>query len=466
MENSREQPEQPQQPRTGGQRLILFPLPLQGHISPMLQLANILHSRGFSITIIHARLNSPNPSNHPHFTFRSIHTGISEIDNGYPKTDTLSLLEMLNVRCVEPFRLALTDLLTESWAEPVACVVSDAILHFTSPVCASLKVPRFVLRTGGVCSFLAFAAFPSLLERGYLHVQEEKKLEDPVEELPPLRIKDLPVINTSHPEKLYELVQAMVEQTKASSGLIFNSFQELEDSAIEKLSGDFEIPIFPIGPFHKHLMTASSSSSLFEEDHSSISWLDKQPRDSVIYVSFGSIAAIEEKDFVEVAWGLADSKHPFLWVVRPGLVKGSDWLEPLPKNYFEMVNGQGYIVKWAPQMKVLSHPSVGAFWTHCGWNSTLESVCEGVPMICSPCFTDQLVNARYVGHVWQVGLCLEGGFRREEIEMAIEKIMGNGERGEFRGKALDLKVKSNHCVEPGGSSYRSLQSLVEYLSLL
>ncbi|CAA0814668.1 UDP-glycosyltransferase 76F1 [Striga hermonthica] len=118
-------------------------------------------------------------------------------------------------------------------------------------------------------------------------------------------------------------------------------------------------------------------------------------------------------------------------------------------------------------MKVLSHPSVGAFWTHCGWNSTLESVCEGVPMICSPCFTDQLVNAQYVGHVWQVGLCLESGFRQEEIEMAIERILGNGEeRGEIRGKALHLKEKSDLCVEPGGSSYESLQSLVEYLSSL
>ncbi|CAA0814669.1 UDP-glycosyltransferase 76F1 [Striga hermonthica] len=282
MEDSTEQPEQPQHPRTGGQRLILFPPPLQGHISPMLQLANILHSRGFSITVIHTRLNSPNPSNHPHFT------------------------------------LALTDVLADGSAESVACVISDAVLHFTSAVCKSLKVPRVVLRTGGVCSFLAFP------------VQDGKKLEDSVEELPPLRIKDLPVINTSHPVKLYELVQAMVEQTKVSSGLVFNSFQELEDSAIEKLRGDFEIPIFAVGPFHKHF-PASSSSSLFEEDHSSISWLDEQPHGSVIYVSFGSIAAIEEKDFLEIAWGLAGSTHPFLWVVRPGLVKGSDWLECLPK---------------------------------------------------------------------------------------------------------------------------------------
>lgn len=139
-------------------------------------------------------------------------------------------------------------------------------------------------------------------------------------ELPPLRIKDLPVIDTPHPEKLYELVEKMVVETGASSGLIWNSFEELEETAIAKLKHDFEIPIFPIGPFHKHSSNAASSSSLIAEDHSSISWLDQHEPKSVIYISFGSIAAINKDEFLEVAFGLANCGHPFLWVVRPGLV--------------------------------------------------------------------------------------------------------------------------------------------------
>ncbi|KAK6122086.1 hypothetical protein DH2020_044171 [Rehmannia glutinosa] len=445
-----------------GRRLIFFPLPLQGHITPMLQLANILHSKGFSITIVHTNLNSPNPANYPHFTFYHIHDGLSETDQEASKTDILSLLSLLNVKCVEPFKQALAELLADNSGDPSACLVSDAILHFTSAVCKSLEIPRIALRTGGVCSFLAFAAFPLLLEKGYLPLQDDR-LEDPVMELAPLRVKDLPAIKTSNPENLYELLQGMIQETKASSGLIFNSFQQLEELALSKLDQDFGIPIFPIGPFHKHFTT--SSSSLIPEDHSSISWLDKQAFNSVIYVSFGSIAAIQEKDFLEVAWGLANSKHPFLWVVRPGLIHGADWLEPLPENYLEMLNGRGNIVKWAPQLEVLSHPSVGAFWTHCGWNSTLESICEGVPMICSPCFTDQFVNARYVSHVWRIGLQLENGFSREKIEMAIKMIMEKKQGGEFRERALDLKEKANLCLKPGGSSCESLQSLVNYISL-
>ncbi|KAL8556813.1 hypothetical protein ACS0TY_004325 [Phlomoides rotata] len=449
-----------------GRRLIIFPLPLQGHINPILQLANILYSRGFSITILHIKFNSPNPANYPHFTFYPIDDGLSESDSA-SNTDLLSYLKKLNTNCVEPFKEALVQLLAETSGDPIACLISDCVLHFTTAVCNSLKLPRLVLRTGAVCSFLAFAAFPLLIEKGYLPAQDDR-LEELVVELPPLRIKDLPVISMANKEiatsyqQLYELVDNMVKETKASSGLIWNTFQELEEIAIAKLDQVFGIPIFPLGPFHKHF--ATTSSSLVAEDHSSISWLDKQEAKSVIYVSFGSIAAMEEKDFLEVAWGLANSKHPFLWVVRPGLIRGAEWLEPLPENFVEMLDGRGHIVKWTPQLEVLAHPCVGVFWTHSGWNSTLESICEGVPMICSPCFTDQLVNSRYVSHVWRVGVRLENGLSREKIEAAIKMILEEKEGGEVRERALRLKQEANLCLQPGGSSYESLSRLVNYIS--
>ncbi|KAL8462910.1 hypothetical protein ACS0TY_032977 [Phlomoides rotata] len=144
-------------------------------------------------------------------------------------------------------------------------------------------------------------------------------------------------------QQLYELLENMVKETKASSGLIWNTFQELKEISIAKLGQEFEIPTFPLGPFHKHF--ATTSSSLIAEDHSSISWLGKLEAKSVIYVSFGSIAAMEEKDFLEVGWGLANSKHPFLWVVRPGSIHGAERLEPLSKNFLETLDGNidGYI---------------------------------------------------------------------------------------------------------------------------
>lgn len=184
----------------------------------------------------------------------------------------------------------------------------------------------------------------------------------------------------------------------------------------------------------------------------------------MLYVSFGSVAAITETDFLEIAWGLANSNHPFLWVVRPGLIMGSKWLEPLPSGLMENLEGRGLIVKWAPQLEVLAHSAVGAFWTHNGWNSTLESICEEVPMICMPCFTDQKVNARYVSHVWRIGLQLENGVERGEIERAIRRLMDvNAEGKEIRDRALKLKEEVKLCLKTGGSSCSSLEALVTYI---
>lgn len=107
---------------------------------------------------------------------------------------------------------------------------------------------------------------------------------------------------------------------------------------------------------------------------------------------------------MEIAWGLVNSKLHFLWVIRPDSITGSDWKLVFPENLKRAIDKRGYIVECAPQKEVLTHSSIGGFWSHCGWNSTLESICEGVPLICRPCFGDQNVNSRYVSHVWIVGI--------------------------------------------------------------
>ncbi|XP_049395179.1 UDP-glycosyltransferase 76B1-like isoform X2 [Solanum stenotomum] len=448
-----------------GKRVLFFPLPLQGHITPMLQLANILHLNGFSITIILAdNFNTTFNNiraNYPHFTFHTISDGLSEDDKAKTDTDALFLLSLFNEKCAPQFTEALRQLVLED--PNIVCLISDSILHFTKAVVDSFKLPRLVLRTGGVCSLLVFAAIPLLQSKAYFPLQGiESQLEEAVEELPPLRIKDLPLFKTYNVDALYQVIQEMIRETKASSGLILNSFEQLEQFSMSKLRDDFPIPIFPIGPFHSHF--PASSSSLMSQDQTSISWLDTKPPKSVIYVSFGSVAAIEINDFLEIAWGLANSNHPFLWVVRPGLIRGSEWIELLPSEFLETVDGRGHIIKWAPQQQVLAHPAVGAFWTHNGWNSTLESICEGVPMICMPCFGDQMVNARYVSHVWKVGVQLENDLKRMNIENAIRRLMEEEEGKQIKERMLELKEKENSCLKPGGSSYESLRSLTSYIS--
>lgn len=172
-------------------------------------------------------------------------------------------------------------------------------------------------------------------------------------------------------------------------------------------------------------------------------------------------------EFLEIAWGLANSNQPFLWVVRPGVVNGSDSNDPGSiEGYLEEVKERGHIVKWAPQQEVLAHPSVGGFWTHCGWNSTIESVSEGVPMICMPFFADQAITARYVSDSWGVGLRLERGVKRDEIERAIRKLMVEDEGKEMRSRVTNLKEKADIALMEGGSSNRSLERLISFLCSL
>ncbi|XP_052186940.1 UDP-glycosyltransferase 76B1-like [Diospyros lotus] len=424
----------------------------------MLHLARILHSRGFSIAIIHTRFNSPTTSNCPHFTFHLIADGL--LESHASTADVIALISQLNANCVSPFKACLAELLASA-DEPVACLITDAVWHFSQSVADSLGLPRIILRTSSVSAFLAFASLLLLHENGYFPTQDSQ-VEEALAELPPLKIKDLPTISTNNSEDLYSFIRAMTSQAKASSGIIWNSFEELEPPAMTKIRRDFPVPSFPVGPFHKYF--PASSSSLLPQDRSCISWLDTQPPKSVLYVSFGSIAAMDEGQFLEMAWGLESSAQPFLWVVRPGLVGGWEWPGPLPSGFMERTRGRGHVMKWAPQQEVLGHGAIGGFWTHSGWNSTMESICEGVPMMCSPFFGDQMANARYVKDVWRIGLVVERDeMKRGEVEETIRRLMAEKEGEDMRERAQWLKEKVELSLSQGGSSHDSLESLVTYI---
>ncbi|KAH6824994.1 hypothetical protein C2S53_000436 [Perilla frutescens var. hirtella] len=444
-------------PEVKRRRLVLFPLPFQGHINPMMQLAHILHCRGFSISIIHTQFNLPDPSKYTHFTFHVISDALPESETSI--SDPILLIKTLTSNCMQPFKQCLAQICSN---DRVVCLVTDAIWHFTQAVADELELPRIVLRTASVCSFYAFAALPFLREKGYLS-ERDSKMEAEIGELPPLKVKDIPLIETKNPEDLYEVVDSMVRETQRASCLVFNTFQELEGEDLAKLREKFLMPTFAIGPFHKYFSAATSS--ILKQDRSSVSWLDTRATKSVLYVSFGSVAAMDEKDLVEVAWGLANSMQPFLWVVRPGLVHGGgEWLDMLPNEFLNSVSERSHIVKWAPQQEVLSHPAVAGFWTHSGWNSTVEAICEGIPMICSPFFGDQMVNSRYVSDTWKIGMKLEKGMERGEIEGAIRRLMIEKEGEEIRQRVECLKEKAGVCLTEGGSSYQALDGFVDLIS--
>lgn len=159
--------------------------------------------------------------------------------------------------------------------------------------------------------------------------------------------------------------------------------------------------------------------------------------------------------FEEFAWGLANSKHPFLWIVRPDIVMGSSGV--LSEEYYREIEDQGSIVSWCKQEEVLSHRSIGAFLTHGGWNSTLEGLCNGVAMLCWPFFDEQPMNCRYLCNEWGVGMEISHDICREEIENLVKEIMV-GEKGkEMKEKAMEWKKKAEEAANIGGSSYNDFE---------
>jgi pathogen-inducible salicylic acid glucosyltransferase len=188
-------------------------------------------------------------------------------------------------------------------------------------------------------------------------------------------------------------------------------------------------------------------------------WLDARPAHSVVYVSFGSLAAPGAGQMAEVAEGLYNSGKDFLWVVR------ATETSKIPQGFTDKVKGRGVVVTWSPQLEVLAHPAVGCFVTHCGWNSTMEALGIGVPMVAMPQWSDQPTNAKYIEDVWRVGVKLQpdgkGVVRKEEVERCVREVMEGESSEEYRKNATGWSQKAKKAMSEGGSSD---SNIVEFLS--
>lgn len=192
-----------------------------------------------------------------------------------------------------------------------------------------------------------------------------------------------------------------------------------------------------------------------------IKWLDEKPKGSVVYVSFGSMAGLNEEQTEELAWGLGDSGSYFMWVIRD-CDKGK-----LPKEFAD-TSEKGLIVSWCPQLQVLTHEALGCFLTHCGWNSTLEALSLGVPVIAMPLWTDQITNAKLLKDVWKIGVKAVADekeiVRRETITHCIKEILETEKGNEIKKNAIKWKNLAKSYVDEGGNSDKNIAEFVEELA--
>ncbi|GMJ09827.1 UDP-glucosyl transferase 85A3 [Hibiscus trionum] len=470
---------------------VCLPYPAQGHINPMLNLAKLLHHKGFRITFVNTEYNHKrllrsrgldSLSELPDFCFETIPDGLPPSDDNNVTQDIFSLFNSLSTNGLEPFRHLLRKLnggsvspLNSDVAPRVTCIITDDQLAFPMEAAEELGVPCVTLWTASTVSLVCYAHIPRLFEQGFTPVTgaeglTKEYLDTVIEWMPGMkdvRFKDFPsYVRTTDPNDgmLNFILKEMASGFK-SSAILLNTFESLEQCALATiLSVVGTIPVYTVGPLHllvdriKDDRLKHMDSNLWTEQSECLEWLDSREPESVMYVNFGSIAVISPQQLIEFAWGLANSKQSFLWIIRPDLVEGKGAI--LPTEFVTETQGRGLLASWCRQDEVLRHPSVGGFLSHMGWNSMIESVSAGVPMLCLPNFGDQQTNTWLACTELGIGMEIDEDIKRDQVEMLVRELM-EGEKGiEMKAKAIELKEKAKEASGPGGSSFRNLNKLL------
>lgn len=359
--------------------------------------------------------------------------------------------------------------------EPFTCVAYSLLVPWAAMVAREFHIPGVLLWIQPATVFDIYYYY----FKGYKeHITHEEETEEGhTIELPglPFSLTTRDVPSFILPSDIYtfalpsfqEHFQNLEEETNPM--VLVNTFQELEAEALRAVDKFNMIPIGPLIPSAfldgKDPSDTSFGCDMFEASNDYVAWLDSKDEVSVVYVSFGSLATLPVRQMEEVARALIDSGYPFLWVIRESENEGKE------QEYLscgEELEQKGKIVKWCSQVEVLSHRSLGCFMTHCGWNSTMESLASGVPMVAFPQWTDQGTNAKLVQDVWKTGVRVDdkvnkqGIVEAEDIRKSLEVVMGSGEKGQIlRENANKWKCLAREAVKEGGSSHKNLRTFLD-----
>uniref|UniRef100_A0A453M1Q3 Uncharacterized protein n=1 Tax=Aegilops tauschii subsp. strangulata TaxID=200361 RepID=A0A453M1Q3_AEGTS len=260
-----------------------------------------------------------------------------------------------------------------------------------------------------------------------------------------------------------------------SFGEVFNSFHDLEPDYVEHFQKTLGRRVWLVGPvaLASKDMAVRGTDVPSPDAGSCLRWLDAKPSGSVVYVSFGTLTKFAPAEMHQLARALDLSGVNFVWVI--GAAAGQDSSEWMPEGFADLIasGDRGFMVRgWAPQMLVLSHPALGGFVTHCGWNSVLEAVTAGVPMVTWPRYADQFNNEKLVVELLKVGVSIgakdyASGIQAHEViagEVIAESIQRLMEGDDIQKKAKDLGLKARSAVEKGGSSYDDVGRLMDVLT--
>ncbi|PNX77008.1 isoflavonoid glucosyltransferase [Trifolium pratense] len=474
-------------------KLHFIPYLAPGHMIPLGDIATLFALRGQQVTII------TTPSNAHFFTkslsfanpfflrlqtveFPSQQVGLPEgVESMSSTTNSATTGKILAGAML--LHGPIQDFMEK---DPPDCIVGDSVYPWVHDLARKLQIPFL--------SFSGFSLFTvSLMEtlrtNNSINSDTDFHLDSGSYVVP-----NFPhcITMCSKPPKMFTGYMEMVlEWMIKSNGLIINNFAELDgEECIEHYEKTTSLKSWHLGPVSLIRRTNEEKAERGNENvvsvHECLSWLNSKHDNSVLYISYGSICYFSDKQLYEIACGIEASGHKFIWVVPEKIGKEDESDEEkekwLPKGFEERnIGNNGLIIRgWAPQIMILSHTAVGAFMTHCGWNSIVEAVSSGVPMITWPVHGEQFYNEKLITDVRRIGVevgatewCLNGVEEKEKvvsrdsIERAVKRLMDDGDEAEeIRGRAREFRDKARLAVQEGGSSQKNLLALIDELKRL
>ncbi|KAL4272259.1 hypothetical protein GQ457_13G029850 [Hibiscus cannabinus] len=448
---------------------LLVSYPIQSHINPSLQLAKHLIRIGVHVTFTTSISAGRRMTKVPAAQGLSFSPFSDGYDDGLkPGDDKNHHSSEFRRRSKE----ALSELIIagENEGKPITCMVYSLLFYWAAEVAREHHIPSAVLWTQPATVFdifyFYFNGYEAAIKDQDGADESKSKCLIKLPGLPPLATRDLPsfvtAANTDHLILSMFREQLEVLAGEPNAKILVNTIDALEPEALKAIEKFKLIGIGPLIP-----SDGSLRADLFQcNSNDYLRWLDSKPKSSVVYVSFGSVAVLARQQVEEIARALLASGRPFLWVVRNQTARGEEEKEEDKLSCREELEQVGMIVPWCCQVEVLSHPSLGCFVTHCGWNSTLETLVAGVPMVAVPQFADQATNAKLVEDIWGTGVRVsaneEGVVERGEIVRCLDSVMDDGEKsGEVRKNAEKWKEIATETTIEGGSLYVNLKAFVD-----
>ncbi|XP_062167678.1 UDP-glycosyltransferase 73D1-like [Alnus glutinosa] len=476
---------------TGQPHFVLIPLMAQGHMIPMIDMARLFAERGVIVSLVTTPYNASrfqraiNQARGSGLSFRLVQlefpcqeVGLPE---GYENLDILPSRDLLRkfYKALSMLQQPLEKHL-EKETPPPTCIISDKCLSWTSITAQNFNIPRLVFHGMGCFSLLSSHNIKLYNAHNSVSSDSEPFVIPGIPHRIEITKAQLPGAFVALPD-LDDFRNKMQEAESTANGVVVNSFHELEREYIEEYEKAIKKKVWCVGPVS---LRNKENSDMFERGNKAsideqlcIGWLNSKKSGSVIYACLGSLCRLVPAQLIELGLGLEASNQPFIWVIKTGErhLELEEWL--VKERFEERIKGRGLLIKgWAPQMLILSHPAVGGFITHCGWNSTLESVCSGVPMITWPLFAEQFFNEKLVVEVLRIGIKVGVEIpvrwgdeekvgvlvKKDGVEKAITMLMDGGEEGEKRRKkARELGEMGKRALEEGGSSQLNMSFLIE-----